>query len=259
MSGRTGRRTNGETGSKSESTVRRHVAHPTRPGGALALLAAVAVVGAVTSDATGGTGGGLLGGVPVAGLALSLLGVAGLVAAAGVRRRGHPLLGGLLLLAGAGVGVAGVAAATTGGEALPARLVAGAGVLGVGLVGAGVAPLRSNRAGALVTVGAAALTVAVVLAGLLTEAGATPLLAAMVAAVVAWDAGERAVSLGEQVGVAARTWPVEVGRTAATAGYGALVVAATLGVRGMGVTDVPLLGLLLLLCAAVASLVALSN
>ncbi|MDS0297365.1 hypothetical protein NDI76_01230 [Halogeometricum sp. S1BR25-6] len=257
MSRRTGR----GSGARTASTPKRHVAHPTRPGGALAVLAAVVVVVVVTGAPTGAATGGLLAvaDVPVAGLGLSLLGVAGLVAAAGVRRRGHPLVGGLLLLAGAGAVVAGVGAAATGTATLPERLVAGAGVAGVSLVGAGVAPLRSNRASALVTVGAAALTVAVVLAGLLTDAGATPLLAAMVAAVVAWDAGERAVSLGAQVGVAARTWSVEVGRTAATAGYGALVVAATLGVRGMGVTDVPLLGLLLLLCAAVASLVALSN
>ncbi|ELZ30944.1 hypothetical protein C474_10796 [Halogeometricum pallidum JCM 14848] len=256
MSGRTGRRTETET----EPTARRHVAHPTRPGGVLAVLAAVLVVAAVTgSGAADSAGAGPLAGVPLVGLGLSLLGVAGLVAAAAVRRRGHAVVGGLLLLAGAGGVVAAVAATATGAEALSERLVTGAGVAGVALVGAGVAPLRSNRAGGLVTVGAAVLTVSVVLAGLLTETGATPLLVAMVAAVVAWDAGERAVSLGEQVGVAARTWPVEVGRTAATAGYGVVVVAATLGVRGMGVTDVPLVGLLLLLCAAVALLVALSN
>lgn len=247
------------TGRGTEAAARRHVAQPTRPGGVLAVFAAVVVVAVTGSGAAGATGGGLPSGVPLVGLGLSLLGVAGLVAAAGVRRRGHAVVGALLLLAGAGAVVAAVAAEATGAGALSERLVAGAGVAGVGLVGAGVAPLRSKRASELVTLGAAVLVVAVVLAGLLTEAGATPLLAAMVAAVVAWDAGERAVSLGEQVGVEARTWPVEVGRTAATAGYGAAVVAATLVVRGMGVTDVPLVGLLLLLCAAVASLVALSN
>ena len=236
----------------------RHVAQPTRPGGVLALLAAVGVVAAATA---GGAGPGSLADAASLelGLAAELGGVALLVAAAAVRRRGHAVVAGLLLLAGVGGVVGGVLVVATGPGTLPTRLVAGTGVAGVGVLGAGVAPVRSDRARGLVTAGAAVLTVAVVLGGVLTDVGALPLLGAMVAAVVAWDAGERAVSLGEQVGVRGRTWPVEVTRTAATALYGGAVVGATLAVRELNVTDVPLVGLLLLLCGTVAVLVALSN
>lgn len=236
---------------------RTHVEQPTRPGGVLAVLAAVVVVGVVTS------GGGAMFATGVEsvelGVGLELVGVALLGAAAALRRRGRDVVGGLLLLAGAGAALGGVVAVAGGGGTMAERLVAITGVAGLGVVGAGVAPLRSNRARGVVTAGAAVLTLAVVLGGVLTDIEALPLLGAMVATVVAWDAGERAVSLGEQVGVRARTWPVEVGRTAATAAYGAAVVAVTLVVREMNVTDVPLVGLLLLLCGTVAVLVALSN
>jgi hypothetical protein len=238
--------------------VTRHVAQPTRPGGVLALLAAVGVVAAATAG--GAEAGGQADAASLGlGLAAELVGVALLVGAAAAHRRGRAVVAGLLLLAGVGGLVGGVVAVVTGPGTLPTRLVAGTGVAGVGVLGAGVAPVRSDRARGLVTAGAAVLTVAVVLGGVLTDVGALPLLGAMVAAVVAWDAGERAVSLGEQVGVRARTWPVEVTRTTATALYGGAVVGATLLVRGLNVTDVPLVGLLLLLCGTVAVLVALSN
>lgn len=239
--------------------TRTHVAQPTRPGGVLAVVAAA--VGAAAVVAWGeptAVGDAAVESLEL-GLAAELLGVVLLGGGAAVRRRGHRVVGGALALAGVAAALGGVVAVVSGDGALPARLVAGTGLAGVGVVGAGVAPLRSNRARALVTAGAAILTVAVVLAGTVTEIGALPLLGAMVATVVAWDAGERAVSLGEQVGVRAQTWPVEAVGTATTAAYGVAVVAVTLAVREANVTDVPLVGLLFLLCGVLAVLVALSN
>jgi hypothetical protein len=237
--------------------TRRHVAQPTRPGGALAVLVAVAVVAVVSPPPAEAPFLGV--GVESLGLGIELLAVGVLAAAAGARRRGHGVVGRLLLLAGVAVGVGGLVAVVAGAETLVRRIVVSVGVAGVGLLGAGVAPVRSSRSRGFVTAGAAAVTVAVVLSGLLTDASVPVLLGAMVATVVAWDVGEGAVSLGEQVGVRARTWSVELVHGAATAAVGAAVVAATLAVREADVTGLPLAGLLLLLCAAVALLVALSN
>lgn len=235
----------------------RHVSQPTRPGGVLAVLVGVAVVAVVAPPTDGAATFGVS--VELLGVGLELLGFALLVAAAAARRRDHGVVGRLFALAGIVVAVGGLAAVLVGAETLVNRLVVAAGVAGVGLLGAGVAPLQSKRARGFVTTGAAALSVAVVLSGVLTDASVLSLLGAMVATVVAWDAGEQAVSLGEQVGVRARTWPVELGHATATAGFGVAVVAATLGVREANVTGLPLAGLLLLLVAAVALLVALSN
>lgn len=230
------------------------VSHPTRPGSALSLAAAVL---ALSLAATGGIGGLL------PGVVLVVLGYLALTAASTLRLDGgNRTLGSLLLAAGVGLSLGGVAVGTLGAETLPSGLVVAAGLLGVALIGAGLAPvprvtiLTPRR---FVSAGTAALVVCVVLGGLFGQPEALSLLAATAAVVVAWDAGDQAISLGEHVGRRARTWPVELGHTGATAAYGAVVVAATFGVTRLHVTNVPLLGLLLLLVGAVALLVALSN
>jgi hypothetical protein len=230
------------------------VSHPTRPGSALSLAAAVV---ALSLAATGGIGGLL------PGVVLVVLGYLALTAASTLRLDdGNRTLGSLLLAAGVGLSLGGVAVGTLRAETLPSGLVVAAGLIGVALVGAGLAPvprvtiLTPRR---FVSAGTAALVVCVVLGGLFGQPEALSLLAATAAVVVAWDAGDQAISLGEHVGRRARTWPVELGHAGATAAYGAVVVAATFGVTRLHVTNVPLLGLLLLLVGAVALLVALSN
>lgn len=222
-------------------------AWPTGPGSLLAVCAAAVTVGLVAT----GVDQRLALSIVLAGV------VAGGVGARGYRRGRR--VGGLALTLAGGAAVAGGVAlgvVRTGGVAARAELLAG--LVGVGLLGAGLAPVRVGRERTLVTAGAGALVVGTCLAGLV-GASVPSLLGATTAAVVAWDAGERAVSLGEQVGPTAPTLTVELGRTAATSLYGAAVVGAGLLVRDAGVTDVPLAGLVLLLGAALALTIALYN
>lgn len=229
-----------------------HLAHPTRVGSALSLAAGV---GAVALVAPADVSAFSL----AAALALALLGAGAMRVAANARGDGRQSVGAVLLAVGVALAVSGVAVGALGVEALPYRLVVVAGVLGVAVLGGGLAPAPAIRPRRLVSAGSGLLVVCVLLAGLMTEAGTLPILAATAATVVAWDAGEQAVSLGEHVGRRARAWPVELGHSGATAAYGAAVVGAAFGVSELNVTDVPLVGLLLLLGGAVALLVALSN
>ncbi|MFC6826999.1 DUF7519 family protein [Halopelagius fulvigenes] len=230
-----------------------YLSYPTRVGSAASLAAAVGAVLLVLPD---GAGSMLSLG---AAFVLVLLGALAARAAANVRGDGSRSLGAVLLAVGAGLTVGGVGVGVLGAETLPNRLIVAAGLLGVCLLGAGLAPVPRVRPRRLVSAGSGALVVCVLLTGLMTGVEALQMLAATAATVVAWDAGENAVSLGEHVGRRARAWPVELGHSGATAAYGAAVVVAAFGVSELNVTDVPLVGLLLLLGGAVALLLALSN
>lgn len=229
------------------------LSYPTRVGSAVSLAAAVGAMALVVPDGAGSVLS------LAAAVGLVLLGAVAARAAANVRGGGSRSLGAVLLAVGAGLAVAGVGVGVLAVETLPHRIVVAAGLLGVCLLGAGLAPMPGVRPRRLVSAGSGALVVCVLLAGLMTAVEALPMLAATAATVVAWDAGENAVSLGEHVGRRARAWPVELGHSGATAAYGAAVVGAAFGVSELNVTDVPLVGLLLLLGGAVALLLALSN
>lgn len=104
--------------------------------------------------------------------------------------------------------------------------------------------------------------VAFVFAGILITGifqGTTPIgmLAATVTCVVAWDAGEQAINLGEHVGSEATAWRSWVTHIGATSAVGIAAIAATLGLDALAVTGIPLGGLLILLAAALLSLAAL--
>jgi hypothetical protein len=95
------------------------------------------------------------------------------------------------------------------------------GLVALAVLGPGLAVGRRR----LVDLGAATLLVAVVLAGI-EGAGPATLLAASTAMVVAWDVGENAISVGQQLGRAADTRRAELGHAAAT---------TTLGVTAGGI------------------------
>lgn len=129
------------------------------------------------------------------------------------------LSGGLSVGAG---GVAVAAAGTSAGAAI--------GVLGLVLL-AGGAFRGSRRA---VTIGALAAFAGVTVAGTM-GAGPEPMLIGTAAAVLAWDFGEQAINLGEQLGQRARTRNAELVHAANSTlvavagiavGYGLFLVAA---------------------------------
>lgn len=150
------------------------------------------------------------------------------------------------LSGGLSLGAGGVAVAA-GGTAL-------GGALGVGgLLLLAVGQLRGTRAA--VTAGAWLALAGIVVAG---TAGASPavMLVGTAAAVLAWDFGEQAINLGEQLGRSARTRNAElvhaanstlVAVAAVAVGYGLFLA----GSGGQPVTAlVVLLGAALLLAAA---------
>ncbi|SEP28012.1 hypothetical protein SAMN04487948_1328 [Halogranum amylolyticum] len=221
---------------------------PTTVGSVVAVVAAVVAVGLVgTTDAQR-----LALGVDVAGIVVLALGGT-------AWHRGHRLTGGLLALAGVGISLASVGVVVTQGETVSERVEVAPGLLGPLLVACGVLPVWRRFSRTFVSLGAAFVVLTIGLSGLVHGTGMLSLLGAFTATIVAWDAGEQAINLGEQLGVDARTWPVEVSHSAATALYGGVAVAAAVGFHDLNVTNVPLVGLFALFGAAVLLLVGLYN
>lgn len=174
-------------------------------------------------------------------------------------RRGLSLLGGLMAVAGLGtvllalgLGFSGTATFSETAELVPGML----GLLGLVL---GVADIRDGWGRPLVTGGAALLLVGVVTSGVVYGAEAAPLLVATAATIVAWDLGEQAINMSEQVGRTARSWGVELFHGGASAFVGGSIVVAALAVRGIQLGHVSFAGLLVLLGAIVVLTVALYN
>lgn len=219
---------------------------PTRTGGAIAVAAAVVAVGLV-ADAP----------AQLLALGVAAVGLAGVAFGVAVRRRGGSVLGATVALAGAVavLGAIGLGVALPSGRVERFEIVPG--LLGVVLLTLGLVPVAEGRERRFVTAGAGALVVAVLTSGVLRGAPRVALLAALAATVVAWDAGERAVGLGEHVGRGTSTSSVELAGSAGSAVVGAVAVTVAVVVHSVGATGVPLAGLALLLAAAITLTVAL--
>jgi hypothetical protein len=227
------------------------VYRPSRVSSAIAVLAAAGSVAAVGS-------------VPeqYMGIAITLGGVLVLALGTAVYNRGYRFLGlpiavvGLLAaFAGFGVGVVLLgsyqASFTLRGELL--------GLLGVPFIALGVTPLSRRLSRRLVSLGFALLIIGVVFVGAVNGTGTDPLplLVGMVAAIVAWDAAEQGINLGNQLGTRARTWPSELSHSGGTTLFGGLGIGAGLLMINVNITDLPLASLLLLLGAALVLMIAL--
>ncbi|MWG33222.1 DUF7519 family protein [Halomarina oriensis] len=227
------------------------VYRPSRVSSAIAVLAAAGCVAAVGSVPEQYTGIAVtLGGVLVLALGTALYN-------RGIRFLGFPvaLVGLLVAFGGFAVGVALVgsyqASLTLRGELL--------GLLGVPFIALGVVPLSRRLSRRLVSLGFALLVIGVVFVGAFNGTGTDPLplLVGMVAAIVAWDAAEQAINLGNQLGTRARTWPSELSHSGGTTLFGGVGIGAGLVMINVNVTDLPLASLLLLLGAALVLMVAL--
>lgn len=131
------------------------------------------------------------------------------------------------------------------------------GLVGVTVLGLALRPVRPGWTTKPATVGTGLVFTAVLLAGVTHAAGRVPLLVGTVGAVAAWDAARYAATLGRQVGRTATTYTAEAVHTTATVLVGGCGLLATEAVWAVGVSSVPLEGLLVLLAAAVAFLVVL--
>lgn len=227
----------------------RVVYRPTRISGAVAIFAAAASVAAV-ADAPGQLAAVVIG---VGGVALMAVGAA-------IHRRGFWFLGLPVALVGlaAALSAIGVGITMTASSRLTERVEL-AGVLGLPFIALGILQVHPRIDRRLVSLGLVFLVVGAILSGMFNGTGTdpVPLLVSLAAAIVAWDAGEQAINVGEQLGRTARTWPSEVVHSLGSTVYGALSVGTAVVLFQADVTGLPLESLLLLLAAAVVLMVAL--
>lgn len=179
-------------------------------------------------------------------------GVAALAAGASLRGRDRPLFGTAALAAGVACLAGGVGLGVVGASQLSGRIRLALGLVGVALVGAGVAPLRGAGSRRLCKAGAAVAFVGVLAASVLNQLDAGPALTATAGAVLAWDLGEHAIGVGEQLGRDAGTLPVELTHGAGSLLAGGAAVLAGRTVAGVGPSGVSLPALVLSLAAVVA-------
>lgn len=171
-----------------------------------------------------------------------------------VRKREYQILGIGAILASLGVIAAALTLLVSVGDE-PEIAMFAPGIVGSAILAAGVFPVRGRGSQMLVKLGAAGIFISVLVAGIY-EAPLSILLVGGVGSILAWDAGDHAITLGEQMGMAARTIPVEVTHLAGTILVGTLAVVAAYLVRGIEPTDISLaqfivlLGALLLLTLA---------
>lgn len=161
------------------------------------------------------------------GLAIELAGLAGVAAGLTAARRGWKQWGRVLTVAGflgCLVGVVAFLGRAAGPSAAIQSLPA---MLGVSVLAAALVPVRGSGSRTLVKLGVGLVFCSVLLAGFFQSVTPHVLLGATAASVVAWDAGEHAIGLGEQLGRSATTWRLELVHVGAT---GLVAVAAVGGV-----------------------------
>lgn len=173
--------------------------------------------------------------------------------------RRHVLVGGMLGIVGGGGILVGFAWTASRAPTLTMRLELLAGIAGVVVLGVGLTGAFRGRERTFVSVGTGLLLVGAFLSGILYGASAGGILTATAAAVIAWDLGEQAINLGEQVGREARTLRVELTHATGTVLVAAGAVALALAVRAVGVSGLSLAGLAALLGAGVLLTAALYN
>lgn len=178
---------------------------PAPLGGAVTLIAALAGVAVLA--------GSVRQLLPVASYAASLLVV---VVGASLRRRDRRLFGGATTLFGFGAVLASLGLAAALPESLGVQVTLTAGLSGATLFVLAVFPLRREWSRGLARFGTVVLVGCTVLAVVLETVGDLRAVVAVAATLVAWDAAERARTMGEEVGRGAATAGVELTRAGGT-------------------------------------------
>lgn len=187
----------------------------------------------------------------VVALGIGLGGALGLGLGIEVRHRGHRLAGIVLCVLGLlGIG-AGVAWAVIGTASVDLRIEVLPGIFGLALLVAGVMAAKRGYERFLISAGTGGILLTVFVAGMVNDAAVAAMLGAMASTVAAWDCGEQAVNLGQQIGRQAKTWRAELVHGGAGLLVGGVGVAVGIGFVTAGVSGLPLMGLITLLAAAV--------
>jgi hypothetical protein len=217
---------------------------PTALASGAAVLVAVVTVGFLVTAPAGRT-------------AIVIVGLGSLVLASLSAPAGHDALGWLVTGIGAVLVAGGMAVLVTASLASVTAAVLYPGVLAIAVYGLALRPLKREWATPLATAAAANLLLAVLAAGLVQTTGRVALLLAALGVVASWDAARQAVTLGQQVGRGAASNAVAAVHVGGTLLVGLVAVGLAELVWSVGVTGLPLPGLLVLLVAGVAFVVAL--
>jgi len=201
-------------------TTRYATRQPARTSSVLAVAVAAAVVVAL-SGARPSVGQWVL---------VELLGLGAVVAGVIGYRSGRQAVGVAVALVGCLVCVGAIGGFVAGSPTLSETLRLLPGFLGLAVL---TAALVGEGSRALVKAGTGGLFAAVLLAGLFQAGELTLLLGTAVGAIVAWDAGEHAIGVGEHLGTQASTWRCELPHIAATALVGFVGAIAIFVVRGV--------------------------
>ncbi|WP_299334192.1 DUF7519 family protein [Haloplanus sp.] len=217
---------------------------PTPTSGVLGLAAGTFAVGLVA----GTTVQRLLLTVAVGGAAAFALG--------GRLWRRRRTAGGLLGVCGSLAVVAAAGYAATRPERVVHRLELLPGLLGLWVLAAGLLPLRVRRGRLLIDIGAGLVFITVLTGGVVRGASTAALVVAAAATILAWDAAENAVSMGGQVGSCGATDSrrAELVHAGFSGCVAVVAVVATLGVARVGVDGLPFAALVVLLLAAVVTI-----
>jgi len=163
----------------------------------------------------------------------------------------------LISICGIGLVLAGLAFVATADLDSIAAAELYPGLAGVAVLAVALLPIRRGWETALATAGAGLVFIAVLNSGVAYDSGRFTLLLATAGVVAAWDAARHAITLGDQVGQQAATGSVELTHIGATVLVGVVFVAFTELIWRLGVTGLPLEGLVVFLGAALAFLVVL--
>jgi hypothetical protein len=165
-------------------------------------------------------------GVATSALALEAVGVAALASGFGLWRRDWKIAGALVGTLGVAgfVGALGLAFAEIAGMSGLIRLVPG--LIGVLVLALALVPVRGSGSRTLVKVGTGLIFLGVLASGIFNAVSLGVLLLAGTATVVAWDAGEHAINVGEHLGRGRDTRETEIVHVVGTGLVGLLAVEA---------------------------------
>lgn len=131
------------------------------------------------------------------------------------------------------------------------------GMVGTAILTVGLAPLRIAWTRQLLSIGVGILIISIIGIGIVKKTVHFRLIGAMTTAVMAWDAGEQAISLGEHVGRSADTVTVEIIHLLGSGAIGATAITLSILIYGTTASEIPFVSLALLLCGTIVLLLAL--
>jgi hypothetical protein len=192
-------------------------------------------------------------------LALEAVGIAALAGGFGLWRRDWKIAGALVgTLGSAGfAGALGVAFSEIVRTSGFIRLIPG--LFGIFFLALALVPVRGTGSRTLVKAGTGLVFVAVLASGIFNSVSLGALLLSGAATVVAWDAGEHAINVGEHLGRGRETRETELVHIAGTGLMAFLAVEVAKFSGGVGPSGLSLGSLVLLLVAVVLLAVALHD